>query len=139
MTLPPQIPAGLPLAQLVQRLVESNNALRAYCQALTPRVSPTVRPDMTAIGTTYQADAVKAVTTPATTAQTIRPLGMVFRGEYSTLLDYEPGDVVVVFGGISSGQFVCITLAPAGAPAPGVAANESWFRLSAGFTPFVWE
>lgn len=64
---------------------------------------------------------------------------MVFRGEYSSSINYEPGDVVVVFGGLNSGCYVAVVLAPIGTPEPGVAANSTWFRISTGFIPNVWE
>lgn len=52
MNLPNTIPiSGPPQVQELQRQI---NALRDYCRALTPRISPTVRPDMSAIGTAYE-------------------------------------------------------------------------------------
>lgn len=57
------------------------------------------------------------------------PLSMVFRGEFSTALNYSPEDVVVVMGGDNGGQFVATVPVPAGSSEePGI--GNSWFRLS---------
>lgn len=59
-----------------------------------------------------------------------RPIGMVFRGEWSSLLSYSVNDVVVIQGGANAGTYVCAVYQAAGATSPGEASNSAWFKIA---------
>lgn len=65
--------------------------------------------------------------------------GMVFRGEWSPVLNYQAGDVVVIRGGVMAGCYICVVDVGAGTPPTFPADSDFWVMLSPGPSMGNWQ